>query len=183
MRRLSRSCAEQQPVGENEGKQQHGRGKQRTASGDRKLRHVFYRDNEDVTRLSQLRARSVDAAPHRGHTVSMAFLAAILAAFAATPATGLHGTVHRGPLTPVCRVGERCDGPAHVTLVFSRAGRVAGRVHTGNDGSYRIRLRAGRYTVRTDSPSIFERRPKPSTATAPRVGYRRVDFSIDTGIR
>lgn len=113
----------------------------------------------------------------------MAFLAAVLAAFVATPATGLYGTVHRGPLTPVCRVGEPCDGPAHVTLLFSRSGRVVGRVHTRSDGSYRIRLRAGRYTVRTASPSIFERTPKPSTATVPRVGYRRINFNIDTGIR
>jgi hypothetical protein len=115
--------------------------------------------------------------------VSVTLLAALLAAVAAIPSTGLHGTVRRGPLTPVCRVGQPCDGPAHVTLVFSRAGRVAGRVHTRNDGSYRIRLRTGRYTVRTDSPSVFERMPRPSTATVPSVGYRRVNFNIDTGIR
>ena len=180
---LSGSGPEQQAVREDEHEQQHSGCEDRAASGDRKLRHVFYLGNEHVTRLSQLRAKSVDAAPPRAHTVSMAFLAAVLAAFAATPTTGLYGTVRRGPLTPVCRVGEPCDGPAHVTLVFSRAGRVAGRVHTRNDGSYRIRLRAGQYTVRTDSPSIFERRPRPSTATVPRVGYRRVNFSIDTGIR
>ncbi len=113
----------------------------------------------------------------------MALLAAILAAFVATPATGLYGTVHRGPLTPVCRVDEPCDGPAHVTLVFSRLGRTIARVHTRDDGSYRIRLRPGRYSVRTTSPSVFERRPDPAAATVPRVGYRRINFSIDTGIR
>ena len=113
----------------------------------------------------------------------MAFLAAVLAAFAATPATGLYGTVVRGPITPVCRVDEPCDGPAHVTLVFSRLGKAVARVHTREDGSYRIRLRPGRYSVRTTSTSIFERRTNPSTSTVPRVGYRRADFNIDTGIR
>ena len=120
--------------------------------------------------------------PH-AHNVGMALLAAFLAAFVATPATGLYGTVHRGPITPVCRVDVPCDEPAHVTLVFSRLGRTIARVHTRADGSYRIRLRPGSYTVRTDSQSLFERTPKPSTATVARVGYRRINFNIDTGIR
>ena len=113
----------------------------------------------------------------------MALLAAVLAAVVAAPATGLYGTVHRGPITPVCRVEEPCDAPANVTLVFSRLGRTVARVHTREDGSYRIRLRPGRYSVRTTSTSMFERKPDPGTATVPRVGYRRVNFFIDTGIR
>ena len=113
----------------------------------------------------------------------MALLAAFLAAFAVTPTTGLYGAVHRGPITPVCRVDVPCDEPAHVTLVFSRVGRTTMRVHTRPDGTYRIRLRPGRYSVRTDSPSMFERNPKPSAVTVPRTGYRRVNFFIDTGIR
>lgn len=113
----------------------------------------------------------------------MALLAAFLAAFAATPATGLYGAVHRGPITPVCRVDEPCDEPANVTLVFTRLGRTIARVHTRPDGSYRIRLRPGRYSVRTTSTSVFERRPNPASATVPRVGYRRINFFVDTGIR
>lgn len=110
-------------------------------------------------------------------------LAAFLVAFAATPSTGLYGTVYRGPITPVCRVDVPCDEPANVTLVFSRLGRAVARVHTREDGSYRIRLRPGRYSVRTTSTSLFERRTNPATATVPRAGYRRVNFFIDTGIR
>ncbi|MEP6978724.1 MAG: hypothetical protein ABI948_11790 [Thermoleophilia bacterium] len=113
----------------------------------------------------------------------MAFLAAVVTAFLATPATGLYGTVHRGPLRPVCSVDEPCDGPANVTLIFSRAGKTIGRIHTREDGSYRIRLLPGRYSARTNSPSVFERRPAPAIATVPRVGYRRINFFIDTGIR
>ena len=113
----------------------------------------------------------------------MALLAAVIAALATTPATGLYGTVHRGPIAPVCSVEQPCDGPAHVTLVFSRLSRTVARVHTREDGTYRIRLQPGRYTVRTTSTSTFERKPDPGTATVPRVGYRRVNFFIDTGIR
>lgn len=113
----------------------------------------------------------------------VALFAAVLAAFAGIPTTGLYGTVHRGPIRPVCSIDEPCDGPANVTLVFSRLGRTVARVHTREDGSYRIRLRPGQYSVRTTSTSLFERRPDPKTATVPRVGYRRINFFIDTGIR
>jgi hypothetical protein len=113
----------------------------------------------------------------------MALLAAFLAAFVGTPATGIYGTVHRGPITPVCRIDVPCEEPANVTLVFTKLGRTIARVHTRPDGSYRIRLRPGRYSVRTTSTSVFERRPDPATATVPRVGYRRINFFVDTGIR
>ena len=126
---------------------------------------------------------SIASRAPRAHNAGMALLAAFLAAFVATPATGLYGTVHRGPITPVCGVDVPCDEPANATLIFSRAGKTIGRVHTRADGSYRIQLRPGRYSVRTNSPSLFERRPNPATATVPRVGYRRINFSIDTGIR
>lgn len=94
----------------------------------------------------------------------------------------LHGTVTRGPITPVCQVGVPCDGPAaHVTLFFTRAGK---RTSTSTDaqGHYRLTLRAGLYTVRT-SQKVFERTPKPDTVRVVAGHDRRVNFFIDTGIR
>jgi hypothetical protein len=113
----------------------------------------------------------------------MALLATLVLALSGTPATGLYGTVRRGPTQPVCRVSEPCDAPGYVRLAFSRSGRIVGRIHTRRDGSYRIRLAPGRYTVRTDSRNVFERTPRPATATVPRAAYRRVNFALDTGIR
>ena len=99
------------------------------------------------------------------------------------PKSGLFGTVRRGPITPVCKVGVPCDEPAaNVTLVFSRAGRVVARMRTKTDGTYRVTLAAGVYAVRTNR-SAFERTPRPSRATVVRFRYRRVNFNIDTGIR
>ena len=52
-------------------------------------------------------------------------LAAVVDASAALPRSGLYGSVRRGPLTPVCRVGVACDAPArNVILTFSRTGLV-----------------------------------------------------------
>src|SRR5438445_10470591 len=61
---------------------------------------------------------------------------------------GLYGKVMKGPITPVCQVGVPCDGPAHVTLVFTRLGH-SFRIHSASDGAYRIRLTPGIYAVRT----------------------------------
>jgi len=101
----------------------------------------------------------------------------------ATAASGLRGVVLRGPITPVCRIGERCDAPAaHVTLVFSGAGRVVARTRTGADGRFRVALRPGRYAVRTTRVG-FERTVTPARVGVPTGRYARVTFRIDTGIR
>jgi hypothetical protein len=94
----------------------------------------------------------------------------------------LHGTVMRGPTTPVCRVDVPCDEPAaQITLSFSRHGQTR-RAKTDLRGRYRISLAAGLYTVRT-SERPFGRIPDPGTARVRAGGTRRVDFVIDTGIR
>jgi hypothetical protein len=98
-------------------------------------------------------------------------------------ATGLRGLVKRGPIMPVCRINVPCDEPARgVKLVFSRSGKVVATATTNQKGWYRVTLRPGRYSVRTNRPG-FERRTSPSSATAPRDRVARRDFMIDTGIR
>lgn len=98
------------------------------------------------------------------------------------PRSGLTGVVMRGPITPVCREGVPCEAPAKVTLVFSRPGHQAARVHTRADGSYRVRLAPGRYAVQT-TERAFERRVEPARVTVLRGRFARADFRIDTGIR
>ena len=97
-----------------------------------------------------------------------------------TVPSGLYGTVTRGPITPVCRVGVPCTAPAaNTTLVFSRPGHPQVRVRTHQDGTYRIALPGGTYTVR-----VATARPlQPGKAWVRSGHYRHVDFSIDTGIR
>lgn len=62
-------------------------------------------------------------------------------------------------------------------LTFSKAGKVAARVKTGDDGSYLVNLDPGRYFVLGPQPV------KPQHVDVPASGVRHVDFSIDTKIR
>jgi hypothetical protein len=98
----------------------------------------------------------------------------------ATTGTGLRGLVTRGPVSPVCVAEQACDEPAPgVTLVFKRAGDEVARTRTGSAGGYRVTLPAGWYTVKP----LSGRHMQPSAAHVVSGRFRRVDFSIDTGIR
>jgi hypothetical protein len=112
-----------------------------------------------------------------------AVLVAAGAAQAAAPRSGLYGVVLRGPTKPVCEAGMSCEAPAPgITLVFSRAGRVAGLVTTGRDGTFRIALSPGTYAVR--STRKFLGSGVTPTLVAARTGrLLRIVFRVDTGIR
>ncbi len=106
--------------------------------------------------------------------------AALFVAASALLAGTLHGTVARWPTMPVCRVGTPCSAPApHVALVFTRGARVR-RVETDRLGRYRAVLAAGTWSVRAPAARLgFE----PATVVVAPGPARRVDFTIDTGIR
>jgi hypothetical protein len=98
--------------------------------------------------------------------------------------TGLRGLVKRGPIMPVCRIGVPCDEPARgVKLKFSRSGKVIATATTNDRGWYHVTLRAGRYSVSTNSKAAPETRPQPRAVTVQAGLMKRRDFFIDTGIR
>jgi hypothetical protein len=116
----------------------------------------------------------------------VAALVAVSTAGAATSSSGLRGLVTRGPIAPVCAVEQPCDEPAKkVTLVFVRNGRVARRVTTNEQGRYRVALAPGLYAVRLAASRTqrIGRGLEPTRARVVANRFRRVDFSIDTGIR
>jgi hypothetical protein len=99
-------------------------------------------------------------------------------------ASGLYGFVRRGPVTPVCRVGRPCTAPVpNATLNFFRNGALLARTRTQQDGSYRIALAPGSYTVRVLMKLILGSPVRPPRVTVPVARFMRVDFSIDTRIR
>jgi hypothetical protein len=108
--------------------------------------------------------------------------AALLAGNAgARPATGISGVLYRGPITPICQAGTRCDAPAPgVTLAFTRAGHVF-RVRTGVGGHFSIALHPGTYAVR--EPTATMARLSPATVRVPVGGWAKVRLLLDTGIR
>ena len=94
----------------------------------------------------------------------------------------------RGPIAPVCAVGQPCDAPAKdVTLVFSRNGEVVRRTKTNDKGRYRVALAPGLYSVRLGKAQRQVQRIgrglQPTRVRVLADRFRRVDFSIDTGIR
>jgi hypothetical protein len=98
--------------------------------------------------------------------------------------SGLHGTVSRGPITPVCRVDVPCSAPAlGAVLVFSRRGQVVARVRSGVDGRYSVHLEPGYYTVAISPVARIGFGLRPTRVhVAPDVDAR-LDFTVDTGIR
>jgi hypothetical protein len=90
----------------------------------------------------------------------------------------LWGSVTIGPITPVCRVGTRCNGPAkHVTLTFTRGARAV-TAKTDGTGRYRVKLPTGRWSV-----SLAAGMQRTPSQVVVRAGSHRVDFSVDTGVR
>jgi hypothetical protein len=109
-------------------------------------------------------------------------VALLFTALALAAPGGLHGTVLRGPIRPVCQVGVPCTAPTRATLAFTREG-VRRTVRSGTDGRYRIALPSGRYAVSVVPPLRIGRGIDPRAVTVPAGRFARVDFTIDTGIR
>jgi hypothetical protein len=102
---------------------------------------------------------------------------------AGTPSGGLQGRVTSGPTCPVQMQGSPC--PPAVWTGTVRATASDGTAHdttTGPDGSYRLALQPGTYTV---TPVVNGSGPptaKPVTVT---VGgsMQTLDLQVDSGIR
>jgi hypothetical protein len=96
----------------------------------------------------------------------------------------LHGTITRGPTTPVCQAGTPCTAPmAGAVLVFTRNGHVAARARSDVHGHYSVLLRVGTYSVSTAVRPKIGFGPKPRTIRLLRAVPTRIDFFVDTGIR
>jgi hypothetical protein len=110
-----------------------------------------------------------------------ALLALALPALAgsATTTTGLRGHVTIGPLTPVCKVGTPCYGPAKNTVILFQHAFKIYRVTTDSYGNYRIGLGGGSYGVRSTKGMGVE----PAVVTVVTGRMRIVNLAIDTGIR
>lgn len=98
---------------------------------------------------------------------------------------GFYGTLYRGPISPVCRIGQPCEAPApNVTLIFARPGAAAIRVKTGQDGKYRVLMPAAVYSVDTDARGPTKGKAPFPARVKVRLGHvDKLDFRIDTGIR
>jgi len=96
----------------------------------------------------------------------------------------LHGTITRGPTTPVCQAGKPCTEPmAGAVLVFKRNGIVAARARSDSHGRYSVRLRVGTYSVSLSVQPQIGSGLRPQKIRLLRAAPTRIDFFVDTGIR
>jgi len=113
----------------------------------------------------------------------LAMLAPIEAASESATGSGLRGLVTLSPTRPVCIEEQPCSKPAAgVVLVFRRNGGSITRVTTRADGTYRVLLRPGRYTVVAPRYRVGSG-ITPQKVRVPRGRVAHLDFEIDTGIQ
>ncbi len=99
---------------------------------------------------------------------------------------GLQGMVTAGPTCPVERVGAPpCVAPLAATIVVKTAAGVeVTRFRSAADGTFRVDLAPGTYTLVGISPNPSGLpRPIPVTATVISGQYVQVNVTFDTGIR
>ncbi len=99
-------------------------------------------------------------------------------------ATGLSGTVVRGPLTPVCQVDVPCEGGFGAAFSVQRGGRQMAQFTTDSSGGFSVALAPGTYQVvpGADAP-ILDPAAQSRTVTVGGDGWTTVTWHFDTGIR
>ena len=121
----------------------------------------------------------------RSRLVLLITLGALALAAAATAAagsaTGLHGSVSSSQ--PVCIEGRPCNMPvAGVVLLFRSDRRTIVSAMTRANGTYRLQLPRGRYSVFVEGRGPIAR-VTPSTVRVVAGRMRRIDFDLDRGLQ
>ena len=113
-------------------------------------------------------------------TTAIAILACIaVASTAAGTSSGVFGIVTKSPTKPTCTEGQSCSAPASSATVQALVnGKVARQTVTGSNGSYRLPLHPGSYTLRV--VGAFKGGTVRVTVGA---GWTRRNLKLDTGIR
>jgi hypothetical protein len=100
--------------------------------------------------------------------------------------SGIEGRVTIGPQCPVMQEGSPCpDAPYVATVRVLLDGDVVATGRSAQDGSFRIPVAPGEYTVDAAPPDengIATVRVQPHVVVS-YGGYSRVDLSFDSGIR
>ncbi len=99
-------------------------------------------------------------------------------------ATGLMGTVSRGPVTPVCLEGVPCDAGFSASFSVLRGGRGVASFRTDSAGGFSIQLAPGSYQVvpGNDAP-ILDPASQARMVVVDSSGWTMVALHFDTGLR
>jgi hypothetical protein len=106
------------------------------------------------------------------------------AAAAPSPATGLTGTVVRGPITPVCRIDVPCEAPFSAGFTVEQNGRRVAAFRSDAAGQFTVWLDPGAYSVVPDADApVIAPRSQSKRVTVGDTGLTTVRLTFDTGIR
>jgi hypothetical protein len=99
--------------------------------------------------------------------------------------SGVQGRVLVGPTCPVEQAGSPCpDRPLATDLEIVRGSDVVATVHSGSDGSFRVALEPGRYTIRPGGNTTSGLpRGTPVGVTVSPHAFASVTVTFDSGIR
>jgi hypothetical protein len=100
-------------------------------------------------------------------------------------ASGIQGKVLLGPMCPVQQAGSPCpDKPIKADITVTDAdGKTVATAHSGADGTYRVSLPAGSYTVAAKRPDGSFGFGKPVTVEVSRGTFVHLNLVVDSGIR
>lgn len=104
----------------------------------------------------------------------------------ATTGSGVAGVVTIGPTCPVERINSPCAPRpiAATVIVRDSSGTEVTRFVSGADGSFKVQLRPGRYTlVGTSHGQGGLPRPIPVNVVVPAGSFATVNVEFDSGIR
>ena len=115
----------------------------------------------------------------------MCLLIGLAACLSVPPTTGLEGKVLRGPIQPVCQIGQTCDdAPFSANFLVQQNNFTIATFRSDDNGKFVIGLKPGSYTVvpSNDAPLM-----QPSLQVKPvevgPTGLTQVELHFDTGIR
>jgi hypothetical protein len=101
----------------------------------------------------------------------------------APPSGTVHGSVLAGPTCPVERVGHPCPPrPVVATIQASEGTRVVASTRSATDGTYRLAVPAGSFTIRAVTGTAFPRCGSQPVVVATGTDVE-VALTCDTGIR
>lgn len=102
-----------------------------------------------------------------------------------TSNSGIYGIVTIGPITPVQKEGEINYKPYKTTLIVRSENGLnqITEFNSGDDGSFKVYLKPGRYVLESKKTSNLFPILKPVIVEVKENQFTEVNISFDTGIR
>jgi Carboxypeptidase regulatory-like domain len=97
--------------------------------------------------------------------------------------SGIEGQVSYGPISPIARPGVNNSRPYQATVtVLDQNGQTVTQFQSNADGTFRVSLKPGRYTLRPEAPGTYPHAAQ-QVVTVSAGKFTQVRIYYDSGIR